>query len=60
MPSKPRGKRRSKRPRRRWEDNIQNRLKEIDVNTKKLDRLCSGHGLFKRALVNAALYFKVP
>ena len=47
------------RPRRRWEDNIRMDLKEISINTRSwVDSVQDS--IYWRALVNAALNFRVP
>ena len=52
------GKRPLGRPRRRWEDNIKMYLKEIGISTRNW--VYSALDMYLRALVNAALNFRVP
>ena len=56
---KPAGKRPLGRPRRRWEDNIRNDLKEICSNTRNCADSAQD-GDYRRALGNAALNLRVP
>ena len=44
---------------RRWEDNLKMDLKELGINTRNWVVLTNDRD-YRRALVNAALYFRVP
>ena len=56
LTGKPTGKRRLRRPRRRWEDNIRMDLEELGING--VDSAQDRN--YWRALVNAALNLRVP
>ena len=59
LTGKPTGKRPSRRPRRRWDDNIRMDLEEIGIN--KGNWVDSAQDRYYwRALVNAALNLRVP
>ena len=58
LTSKPIGKRHLGRPRRRWEDSIRIKLKEIGINTRNLVHLAQDKGYW-RVLVNSAMNFRV-
>ena len=59
LTGKPTGKRTLGRPRRRWEDNIRMDLEEIGINAGNwVDSVQDRN--YWRALVNAALYLRVP
>ena len=59
LTGKPIGKRPSGRPRRRWEDNIRIDLEEIGINAGNWVDSAQDRDYW-RALVNAALYLRVP
>ena len=55
----PTGNRPLGRPRHRWDDNIRMDHKEIGINTRNWVDLAQDRD-YRRALVNAALYLRVP
>ena len=55
---KPTGKKPSRRPRRRWEDNIRKNLKEIEINTRNWVNSAQDRDYW-RAVVSAALNLRV-
>ena len=59
LTGKPKGKRLSRRPRRRWEYNIINNLKGIDIKTNNYVDSAHDWG-YRRALVNATSDLWVP